>query len=404
MVARVVNPNVSTAPAEQARISTDARPVRVLHLNAGNLYGGVETLLTTLANLRHLCPGMESHFATCYEGRSSQELIQTGVPVHNLGPVRLSRPWTAWRARRRLRELLLRERFDLVICHMSWTLVIFSAVARWSGHRVALWAHGFQSVENWLDRIARRMTPDFVIANSRFTAGWVRRQFPNTAVHVIYCPVAPVEFLEADRSRAPLRQEQGVDEDTAVILQVGRLEHWKGHLVHLRALALLDPAKKWVCWIAGGPQTGEQQEYFDQLQATASQLGIAARVKFLGQRSDVPKLLAAADIFCQPNQGPEPFGLVFVEALWAGRPVVSSSLGGAMEIVDESCGLLVKPGDPDSLAEALRRLIASPALRLQLGQAGPARAKQLCDPASQMNQLRDLTKVSCGRCPHVGDR
>jgi len=393
MVARDLNPEVG-APPKQARIADDSSVVRVLHLNAGNLYGGVETLLTTLGSFRQLCTGMEPHFATCYAGRSSRELVETGAPVYSLGPVRISRPWTVWRARRRLRALLLRERFDLVICHMSWTMVVFGAAARASGHRVAMWAHGFQSVENWLDRMARRTAPEFVIANSRFTAAWVHGQFPKTPVHVVYCPVGPGEFPEANRARTALREEQGEDEDTTVILQAGRLEPWKGHLIHLRALSSLDPGKKWVCWIAGGPQTSEQETYLHQLQATASQLGIASRVKFLGQRSDMPKLLAAADIFCQPNQGPEPFGLVFVEALGAGRPVVSSSLGGALEIVDESCGLLVKPGDPDSLAEALGRLIASPALRLQLGSAGPARARRLCDPASQMNQLRDLAKVS----------
>jgi glycosyltransferase involved in cell wall biosynthesis len=394
MAARVENPEVNGAAEEVTRIGRDASVVRVLHLNAGNMYGGVETFLTTLGSQRHLCPGMEPHFATCYAGRSSRELTEAGVPVYTLGPVRISRPWTIWRARRRLRELLARERFDLVICHMSWTMAIFGKVARRSGHRVAMWAHGFQSVENWLDRIARRTEPDFVIANSRFTAAWVRNQFPNTPVHVVYCPVAPVESPDADRSRAALRQEQEVDEDTVVILQVGRLETWKGHLVHLRALALLDPAKKWVCWIAGGPQTSEQQEYLRQLQLTASQLGISGRVKFLGQRTDVPKLLGAADIFCQPNEGPEPFGLVFIEALWAGRPVITSSLGGALEIVDETCGLLVKPGEAEGLAESLQRLIAAPALRLQLGRAGPARARRLCDPASQMDQLRVLSAIS----------
>ena len=133
-----------------------------------------------------------------------------------------------------------------------------------------------------------------------------------------------------------------------------------------------------------------------QLQITASQLGISGRVKFLGQRTDVPKLLGAADIFCQPNEGPEPFGLVFIEALWAGRPVITSSLGGALEIVDETCGLLVKPGEAEGLAESLQRLIAAPALRLQLGRAGPARARRLCDPASQMDQLRVLSAISQG--------
>lgn len=98
------------------------------------------------------------------------------------------------------------------------------------------------------------------------------------------------------------------------------------------------------------------------------------------------KLLRAADIFCQPNQGPEPFGIAFVEALWAGRPVVTTAIGGGMEIVDQSCGFLVKPEDPDDLANALSQLIHSPDLRKGMA-GGPARAFQLCDPATQMSRL-----------------
>jgi glycosyltransferase involved in cell wall biosynthesis len=115
-------------------------------------------------------------------------------------------------------------------------------------------------------------------------------------------------------------------------------------------------------------------------------------VKFLGQRSDVQDVLAAADIFCQPNLTPEPFGIVFVEALWAGRPVVTFGLGGALEIVDGSCGLLIPPGDVAGLADALQRLIEQDQLRATLGRGGRARALQLSDPATQMNALSGLTE------------
>jgi hypothetical protein len=61
--------------------------LRVLHVSSGNLYGGVEVILATLARLRHLCPEMEPHFGVCYEGRLSQELTAAGAPVHMLGRV-----------------------------------------------------------------------------------------------------------------------------------------------------------------------------------------------------------------------------------------------------------------------------------------------------------------------------
>jgi glycosyltransferase involved in cell wall biosynthesis len=122
-------------------------------------------------------------------------------------------------------------------------------------------------------------------------------------------------------------------------------------------------------------------------------LGIADRVRFLGQRDDAARLMAAADVFCQPNQGPEPFGLVFVEALWSALPVIACATGGATEIVNESCGRLVEPGDAAGLAEALSALIESDSLRARLGRAGVERARMLCDPGPQMEKLQTLIRT-----------
>jgi glycosyltransferase involved in cell wall biosynthesis len=121
-------------------------------------------------------------------------------------------------------------------------------------------------------------------------------------------------------------------------------------------------------------------------------MGLGERVRFLGQRTDVSELLEAADIFCQPNQTPDSFGISFIEALWAGRPVVTSALGGALEIVDESCGFLVQPGDAAGLAACLGPLIEQQELRSRLGLHGPARALELCNPAQQMNLLVEMSR------------
>ena len=114
---------------------TDGR-VRVLHLHSGNMYGGVETFLVTLANLRRLCPKMEADFGLCFEGRLSSELLAAGVTVHMLGRVRISQPWTTWRARRRVRELIRRERYDAVICHQHWPLVVFGPLIKSASKQV----------------------------------------------------------------------------------------------------------------------------------------------------------------------------------------------------------------------------------------------------------------------------
>jgi len=364
-------------------------PIRVLHVNSGNLYGGVETILATLGRLRQTCPAMESQFALCHEGRLSAELREAGARVHILGKVRISRPWSVRTARRALRDTLKREDFDMVMCHMPWSLAVFGGVARTEGRRLGFWAHGFHSGRGWLEKLAKRTTPDVAIANSKFTEKGVANLFPRVPRHIVYAPMALTVPPERERWRSAVREREGIQKDEVVIVQVSRMEGWKGHTLHLQALAQLQSIPSWTCWIIGGPQKPDEAEYFRRLQETAEQLGIAKRVKFFGQRSDVPELLAGADIFCQPNLEPEPFGLVFIEALWAGRPVVATALGGAAEIVDESCGLLTEPGSSASLAGCLRRMIESPDLRERLGAAAANRAWRISGPAAQLEKLRE---------------
>jgi glycosyltransferase involved in cell wall biosynthesis len=359
--------------------------MRVLHISGGNMYGGVETILVTLARYRHLCPEMQPSFAVCFEGRLSKELAALNVPVRMLGNVRTSRVWSVVRARRHLRKLLSEEPFDAVICHMCWAHAIFGPEAKRAGLPLIFWAHGVATGRHWLERWAGWTTPDAAVANSAFTAASVHNLFEGVPTHVVYCPVAMTEGQSVDRKA--IRREIEAPEDAVVILQVSRMEPWKGHRLHLRALSKMRDEPAWICLMVGGAQRPEELEYVRALERQTEELGLIGRVRFLGQRSDVGSLMAAADLFCQPNQSPEPFGIVFIEALAAQLPVVTTALGGGIEIVTESCGFLVPPENPTALANCLRSLVVSPGLRLALGQAGPARARELCDPATQLGRL-----------------
>jgi len=371
------------------------RPLRVLHASTGNLFGGVETILVTLARLRSLCPDMEPEFALCFEGLLSQQLRSAGIQVHMLGEARISRPWTVLRARRRLRDILRREPFDIVICHMPWSLAVLGPAVRAGGRRLGFFAHAFHSGQNWLERLVRFTPPDVAIANSRFTEAGLRNLFPGVARGIVHPPVARTQTAACRRA---VRRGHNTADDAVVIVQVSRMEPLKGHLLHLEALAQLKDLNSWVYWVCGGAQRPSEQQYLAQVEKAANELGIGERVRFLGQRADASELLAAADIFCQPNLSPDSFGIVFIEALWAGLPVVSTAMGGALEIVDDSCGLLVAGGNAAKLAEALRRLITHQDLRAELGGNGAARAHQLCDPSEQMKVLSQL----CGIETRVG--
>jgi glycosyltransferase involved in cell wall biosynthesis len=364
--------------------------VKVLHLYSGNLFGGVETLLVTLAKQRSVCPQMQPHFALCFEGRLATELRAAGVDVHILGKVRSSRPWTVWLARRQLDRLLIQERFDAAICHACWPQAIFGSVVRTHRLPLVFWCHDTPKGDHWIERWAKQTPPDVAIANSDYTLAAVPNLYPGISGDRLYLPVPCPDIPNRADLRLGVRAELNTPDEAVVIIQASRLERWKGQTLLLSALEQLRDVPNWVCWIAGGDQRPHEAQYLQELQAQARELGIADRVQFLGQRADVPHLLLAADIHCQPNTGPEPFGIAFVEALYAGLPVVTTAIGGGLEIVDESCGKLVAPDDANALSKVLRSLITNPGQRVELSAGGSARAYQLCDPAKQMTRLHDL--------------
>lgn len=361
--------------------------MRVLHAHSGNLYGGIESMLRTLAVFRTAAPTMDPRFALSFEGRISRELQDAGAQVDLLGPVRFSRPWTAWRARRRLASLITADQPDLVICHSDWTQALAGPVVRRARLPLVRWYHAPPQGRgaHWLERLARWSRPDFALCNSDYTARGVAARDAVIPRATIRPPVPPPD--PAGTSREQIRASLGARDDMTVILQVGRIEPGKGHSVLFQALALLAGRSDWVAWEAGGAQRDSELRYLGALSIVAAQLGLAQRVRFLGERKDIRSLYAAADIYCQPNATPDSYGLTFIEALFAGVPVVTSGIGGAVEIVDPACGVLVPPGDPKALADALQRLISDPAARRALGVAGPARAKALSDPTARVADL-----------------
>jgi glycosyltransferase involved in cell wall biosynthesis len=365
--------------------------MRVLHLCAGNLYGGVERIVAECAADRALCPEMAPAFAVCFDGRLSEEIEASGVECARLGGARLSRPWTILRARHRLAKVLERmdARSTIVVCHSSWVFGLAAPLVRKRGGTAVLWLHNTVSGRSWPERWARRTSPHLVIANSRFTAASVSTLFPEAPHAVLYAPVR-AEASPVDRLR--LRASIGVDEQTPVILVASRFETCKGHGALVRALAQV--AEPWQLWIAGRPQRPSENAYERDLRACVTAAGVDDRVRFIGERRDVGACMRAADILCQPNTTPESFGLTFVEALYAALPVVTTALGGALEVLTDACGVLVPPGDGPALLRALRGLVVDREARARLGAAGPARARELCDPARQLAALAALTSAA----------
>jgi glycosyltransferase involved in cell wall biosynthesis len=160
------------------------------------------------------------------------------------------------------------------------------------------------------------------------------------------------------------------------LLCVGRLVPRKGYDIPIEALTKVPDTELLIAGGAGGADATPEPEH-DRLVALAEQLGVADRVHLIGQiaRTDMPGLLRSADlVVCSPWY--EPFGIVPLEAMACGLPVVASAVGGMLDtVVDGVTGAHVPPRDPAALADVVNDLLNSPSRRAELAKAGLERVR-----------------------------
>ena len=192
-----------------------------------------------------------------------------------------------------------------------------------------------------------------------------------------------VDVAAAPRSRH--------DRPVPRLIAVGRLKAPKDFLTLVRALARLPEGGFEALLVGDGPDRGEIEDEIREL-------GVEGRVQLAGERSDVPALLADSDVFVLSSRS-EGLPVSVLEAMAAELPVVASNVGGLGElVVDGETGLLVPPGDPEALAEALGRLIEDRELRRRLGASRPrscgATLRPRRIPTGASRSLRQAARAS----------
>lgn len=184
-----------------------------------------------------------------------------------------------------------------------------------------------------------------------------------------------------------LRQRYGIPEHAQLILFVAALDrahHFKGLETLLQALRQL-PANVHLLVVGDGDMRAAYEQQ-------AADLGVAERVIFAGaiDQVDTPPFYCAADVTALPSSPPESFGLVLIESLACGTPVIASNIPGVRTVVNHGVdGLLVAPGDPVALAESLQALLSDDR-RHQMGVRGRAKVEQRYDWRSLGEQLETI--------------
>jgi glycosyltransferase involved in cell wall biosynthesis len=225
-----------------------------------------------------------------------------------------------------------------------------------------------------------------VISNSRKTAEWLNDRSPSlkSRNQVIWNGIGPVSAERAGRSA--FRQQWIAGDERLVVALVGRINRGKGHTVALGAVAALpDHVRRNVMLVFAGDVFPGQEDIERELREKVAVSAVAAQVLFQPFVLDVDALWDAVDIALVPSTEPESFGLVAIEAMRAGKPVVASAQGGLLEIVEDGVtGFLVPPSDPAALATAIVKLADDPELRRRFGDAGRVRQRELFSLEAQV--------------------
>lgn len=375
-----------TAAASQAtgetvpKASADGLPpLRILHVITSLARGGAQAHLLELVRGQQKC-GHAVEVAFLKDRDLFGDFVKLGVypmPLqmdHTVSSALLGQLW----------GLVSSVKPDVLHTHLLKADAYGAVAGHFGGARVTIASkHNDEEalrrpvvarVHGWLSR-----WDDRVIVLSDHVGRYVADvgRVPEAKIRRVYYGISMNRPLALAASQErEIRRELGLPPSGPFILTVGRLDPQKGHpylFGAMRRVCDRFPDARLV--VVGGAQQASP-EYVAQLRRQAAEPELAGKIVFAGQRTDVPRLMAACDVFALASLW-EGFGLVLAEAMAAGRPVVTTRVSAIPEVVaDGETGLLVPPADPDALAAAIVRLCEDPAERRRLGRNGYQRVRE----------------------------
>jgi glycosyltransferase involved in cell wall biosynthesis len=338
----------------------------------GAKLGGAEMMLWTFLS-NHDRRRLQATVVFFESGPFEREVAGLGVDTVVLPTGRLREARHFASAVATLARLLDESSPDLVLNWVAKAQIYGGAAAMRAGmsRRVVWWQHGVSN-GHWMDRVATLIPARAVGCSSSAVATAQRRLWPHRRTFTVH-PGVEMPVQASPNGSPPL----DIPKHRTVIGIIGRLQEWKGQHRFLHALAqLVDRGLDVHGLIVGGEAHGFSAGYGKHLEGVARDLGLGERVTMTGQIPDPEKYLGSMDLLVSASRA-EPFGIVLVEAMAHGVPVIAVADAGPLDIVVPGVsGLLVDTPEPESLAQAMAELVADPDRRRRLGEAGRKRAME----------------------------
>ena len=300
-----------------------------------------------------------------------------------------------------LRKVIRRYKIDLVQTNTS--TVLSGAVAAALTGVPHIW-HVHEMFRRAEGKILGRMLyllSTCVVANSQATRRNLITSYPplKSKLMVITNGVDPTPFRNVSMNDIrSLRQEWSLAATDRVVGMIGRIGMWKGEEQFVEMAQMVSRQCSDVKFVIVGGTFEGRRHHLIRLQSLIDKKGLTAQVILAGLREDIPVVLNIFDVLVHLPIRLEPFGLVAIEAMSAGKPVVAAALGGLVEIVLEGeTGYLVQPGQVETAAEKVCGLLGDEPLRLCMGQAGSVRVDAEFSSAAYATRFQSLyNKIQAG--------
>jgi glycosyltransferase involved in cell wall biosynthesis len=291
---------------------------------------------------------------------------------------------------RALARLADRVEADAVMGWMSKGQVYGGLAALVSGRPASWFQLGLPADVHWLDRLATLVPARVVVVCSRAGANAQAALWPHRPTAVAHPGTNVQHFAPPpDLDRTALRRSLGMDPDAPAVVIVGRLQRWKGMHVFIDSMKHVAQAFPNVQGVIVGGKHDLEPDYPGDLRAQIDDLRLGDTVRMVGHQTNVREWMQAADVVVHASDR-EPFGIVVIEALASGRPVVASDTAGPTEVIRDGIhGLLTPYGDAEALAHAIERYLGTPAF----AQAVAARGMQRAQDFSTQTYAERVTAV-----------
>jgi glycosyltransferase involved in cell wall biosynthesis len=291
-------------------------------------------------------------------------------------------------------QTIRENRIDIVHTHSDLHKGKPECIAAWlTGIPCIIHNHGYP-IFNCFDKFFLMFVDQFIHISSNVAEHHIANGTSPQKGNIIHNGVEISPYIRK-YDTALVRRELSVKQDEILVGLIARIDWWKGQNYFIEAMGqvakTIPNLKGLIIGEIYNDRNGRNRQYLNRLRSLVRSLKLNDKIIFTGFRSDIPRLISSLDVVVHASSEPEPFGLVIIETMAAGKPIIATAAGGVLDIIQDGVnGLLVPCKDSKAIAQAIIKIISNPEWARQIGLAARRRVAETFTIQHQVTAMQQL--------------